>query len=187
MKTLHLQATELACITPVFTQLVEILGACINEGASLGFHKPAQADLLQQYWHDISDELRLKQRHFYAIFTGDTVLACVQLVPCDKQNGTHRAEIEKLLVRPSAQRQGLARKLVQFLEQQAVAKKLRLLILDTHTGDKSELFYQALNYQKSGQIPNFVTDASGQFNATSYYYKVLPEEPAIATCPQLNR
>ncbi|OHU94216.1 hypothetical protein BIW53_16970 [Pseudoalteromonas byunsanensis] len=170
-----MQVTELTCVDSLFTQLVELLGACINDGASLGFYKPAQTDLLQQYWHRTNNELRLKQRHLYAILSDDTVLACVQLVPCYKQNGTHRAEIEKLLVHPKAQRQGLARKLMQFLEQQTIVQGFRLLVLDTQTGDKSELFYQALNYQKSGEIPNFVSDAGGQFNATSYYYKVLSQ------------
>ncbi|MCF6437068.1 GNAT family N-acetyltransferase [Pseudoalteromonas sp. MMG022] len=173
MKTSPIQVKELTCITPLLPQLVELLSACINDDASLGFYKPAQADLLAQYWHSIENELALKQRRLFATFDNQTLLGCVQLLPCRKQNGTHRAEVEKLLVPPSAQRQGRARMLMRYVEQHASTQGISLLVLDTQSGDKSELFYHALGYQKAGEIPYFVTDATGQLNATSYYYKVL--------------
>ncbi|BBN82406.1 N-acetyltransferase [Pseudoalteromonas sp. A25] len=155
------------------TQLIELLGACINEGASLGFYAPADTQQLTSYWQDTEASVAQNKRCLYAVFHGDTLIASVQLVPCQKQNGQHRAEVEKLIVHPQAQRQGLARKLMAALEADALQKGLKLLFLDTQTGDKSELFYQALGYIKSGEIPKFVTDSNGTFSSTSYYYKLL--------------
>ncbi|WP_342365977.1 GNAT family N-acetyltransferase [Pseudoalteromonas sp. S16_S37] len=160
-------------IRPLQLQLIELLGACINEGASLGFYAPADVKQLTSYWQDIEASVAQNKRSLYAIFHGDTPIASVQLVPCQKQNGRHRAEVEKLIVHPHAQRQGLARKLMAALEADALQQGIKLLFLDTQTGDKSELFYQALGYQKSGQIPHFVTNSEGVFSSTSYYYKQL--------------
>ncbi|NOU52544.1 GNAT family N-acetyltransferase [Pseudoalteromonas sp. JBTF-M23] len=154
-------------------QLIELLGACINEGASLGFYAPADAKRLTSYWQGVEASVAQKKRSLYAIFHDDMLIASVQLVPCQKQNGQHRAEVEKLVVHPQVQRQGLARKLMAALEADALQQGIKLLFLDTQTGDKSELFYQALGYSKSGEIPKFVTDSNGTFSSTSYYYKLL--------------
>ncbi|WP_228553070.1 GNAT family N-acetyltransferase [Pseudoalteromonas sp. PPB1] len=93
--------------------------------------------------------------------------------PCQKQNGRHRGEIEKLLVHPAYQRQGIAQALIQRLEAYASQAGISLLVLDTQSGDKSERFYQATGFTKSGQIPHFVSDEQGALYATSYYFKRL--------------
>ncbi|KZN48188.1 GNAT family N-acetyltransferase [Pseudoalteromonas luteoviolacea] len=154
-------------------QLCELLSTCIEDDASLGFYKPANPDLLQQYWHSVAKAIAAKERKLYILYQGDAVVATVQLSLCMKENGQHRAEVEKLLVHPDAQRSGYATILMRHVEQSALENRRTLLVLDTQSGDEAELFYQAIGYTKVGQIPFYVSDNQNQLHSTSYYYKFL--------------
>lgn len=160
------------------TQLMEklclLLADCIGQGASLGFHRPANMAQLYDYWHSVAMAVRTKQKALFTVETAHGALVgTAQLSYCSKQNGQHRAEIEKLLIDPQYQRQGIARNLLRHIETVAHSKGLQLLFLDTATGDKSEDFYKALNYALCGAIPNYVSCEQGKFHSTSIYYKLL--------------
>ncbi|WP_410007666.1 GNAT family N-acetyltransferase [Pseudoalteromonas holothuriae] len=72
-------------------------------------------------------ELRQHKLTIFTVFHEQALIASAQLVPCRKQNGKHRAEIEKLLVHPEAQRQGLATKLMEAVKQYALTQHIKLL------------------------------------------------------------
>ncbi|KID58082.1 hypothetical protein JF50_04920 [Pseudoalteromonas luteoviolacea] len=156
-----------------YTQLCTLLIDCIEQGASLGFHAPANPDILQQYWQSVAQAMANKERQLFALYQGERLMAAVQLSLCMKENGQHRAEVEKLLVHPNTQRKGYATILMRHMELSALENKRTLLVLDTQSGDKAELFYQAIGYTKVGEIPCYVTDKCGQLHSTSYYYKYL--------------
>lgn len=59
-----------------------------------------------------------------------------------KANGTHRAEIVKLMVHPGSRRQGLAARLPATAEQTARRHGVSLLLLDTEAGSDAEALYQ---------------------------------------------
>ncbi|AOT09566.1 GNAT family N-acetyltransferase [Pseudoalteromonas luteoviolacea] len=157
-------------------QLCALLTDCIEQGASLGFHDPANLDTVQQYWQSVAQAIINKERQLFALFQGETLVATVQLSLCIKENGQHRAEVKKLLVHPNTQRTGYATILMRHIEQSASQNKRTLLVLDTQSGDKAELFYQAIGYTKAGQIPCYVSDKHGQLHSTSYYYKYLDSD-----------
>ncbi|KZX01992.1 hypothetical protein JL49_02680 [Pseudoalteromonas luteoviolacea] len=156
--------------------LTKLLGCCIDSGASLGFYKESESNILTKYWQSVNRELENKLRLLYILYDNNEVQATVQLALCHKQNGRHRAEVEKLLVQPRAHRKGYATKLMAYVESHALKQGIQLLVLDTQSGDKAELFYQASGYTKVGQIPNYVSDQEGRFHSTSYYYKHLKLE-----------
>ncbi|MDK2594873.1 GNAT family N-acetyltransferase [Pseudoalteromonas obscura] len=165
---------QLRCIDDnTQNQLSILLQACIETGASLGFYKASESNILTKYWQSVNRELENKLRLLYILYDNNEVQATVQLALCHKQNGRHRAEVEKLLVQPRAHRKGYATKLMAYVESQALKQGIQLLVLDTQSGDKAELFYQASGYTKVGQIPNYVSDQEGRFHSTSYYYKHL--------------
>ncbi|AZZ97272.1 GNAT family N-acetyltransferase [Pseudoalteromonas sp. R3] len=148
------------------------LQACVAQGASLGFYHPLCDADATDYWTQVNTELTEKKRLLLGAYINQQLVASVQLVPCQKQNGRHRGEVEKLLVHPDYQRQGIAQTLMQHLEVYASQLGIKLLVLDTQSGDKSELFYQAVGFTKSGEIPHFVSDQQGVLYATSYYFKL---------------
>jgi ribosomal protein S18 acetylase RimI-like enzyme len=97
----------------------------------------------------------------------------VQLHLVQKPNGLHRAEVVKLLVHPGARRQGIARRLMAVLEEEAGRLQRTLLVLDTREGDPSNLLYRSLGYREAGRIPHFCRSEDGRLDATVIYYKLL--------------
>ena len=97
----------------------------------------------------------------------------MQLVRATKANALHRAEIEKLMVHPDFRQQGIAMQLLILAEQKARELNLKLLLLDTRTGDVSEQLYIKSGFERAGHIPQFALSHNGVLNATTLFYKLL--------------
>ena len=152
--------------------LVELLIDSVSNGASVGFLNPVNSSTAKEYWQNVlsipEDELVL----WVATF-GETIVGSVQLALCSKENGRHRAEVQKLMVLSSARGHRIASRLMQILETYARQTGRFLLVLDTEAGSLAESVYQHLNWQKAGEIPDYARNAAGQLHATAYYFKLL--------------
>jgi ribosomal protein S18 acetylase RimI-like enzyme len=149
--------------------LSDLLIKVVDDGASIGFLPPLQQDAAVDYWKEvIKPEVIL----WSAVCDG-LIAGTIQLHLVLKQNGSHRAEVSKLMVDPSYRRKGIAQMLMQTAEDFARLKGRSLLILDTRTGDPSNILYKLLGYIEVGQIPNYARSANGQLHGTSIYYKQL--------------
>jgi ribosomal protein S18 acetylase RimI-like enzyme len=103
----------------------------------------------------------------------------VQLLLAMPDNGRHRAEVVKLMVHPDARRRGIARSLMQQVQQSALEQHRHLLVLDTLTGDTAEGMYRLLGFQLAGSIPQYALASNGSaLDATSYMYKLLSTSPS---------
>lgn len=149
--------------------LTEILVACVAEGASLGFLPPLTRELAWSWW------ARLPQTGIalYIAERDGRVIGTVQLHDASSANGAHRGEVAKLMIHPSARRQGLARELMLHLETEARAVGKTLLVLDTREGDPSNDLYRALGYHEGGRIPDWARNSFGGYSATVFWYKLL--------------
>ncbi len=165
------------------TDLVELLRDSVDGGASVGFLPPLPGAAATAYWHGVFDAMREGSRWMWIATSQDGALAgSVQLDLCMKANGMHRAEVSKLLVHSRARRQGIGRKLMSALEDDATAHGRTTLVLDTRAGDPSESVYQSIGWHKVGEIPEYARSANGQLHATAFYYKLLvPRPPARPT------
>jgi ribosomal protein S18 acetylase RimI-like enzyme len=99
------------------------------------------------------------------------IAGTVQLHLCKKPNGTHRAEVAKLMTHPDYRKKGIARQLMQDIEIRAKQEYRSLLVLDTREGDPSNLLYQSIGYMEAGRIPNFAQSETGELDTTVLYYK----------------
>lgn len=153
-------------------RLTALLINVVNQGASLGFLANIDQCKAESYWRDVSQALA---RHTILITVSDAdqVLGAVQLVLCTKDNGQHRAEIQKLMVHSEHQGRGISSQLMQAAEIAARAAERYLLILDTEVGSPAELIYQHWGWQKAGEVPNYALDPQGRLHGTAYYYKAL--------------
>ncbi|KAJ7846615.1 acyl-CoA N-acyltransferase [Mycena olivaceomarginata] len=86
-----------------------------------------------------------------------------------------RGTVEKLLVSPKFRRRGLARKLMEKLEEEAKARGQTLLTLDTTTGGSAEMVYPKLGYIQLGVIPNYagVHPLTGSLMSGTWFWKQL--------------
>lgn len=146
---------------------------CVNSDASVGFLPPVDEQAIATYWRDVEQDLQLNKRRLFVAIDNDVVVGCVQLALCKKANGSHRGEVEKLMVHSNARGQGIAKRLMSRMEQSAKSFALSLLVLDTRHGDIASTLYRSIGYTEAGSIPQFARSANGELEATVYFYKLL--------------
>jgi acetyltransferase len=159
--------------TALRPQLISLLQANVDGGASIGFLPPLLAAEAGAYWQDVEEALRGPYRILFIARQADQIVGSVQLDLVAKPNGAHRAEVIKLMVQPTQRRQGIARMLMLALEAQAQAADRTTLVLDTRQGDPSEQLYRSLGYTCIGVIPQYCISANGNLDGSAFYYKLI--------------
>lgn len=152
--------------------LSALLIDAVHGGASVGFLGPRAIERARNYWLDVLDSLGPELALWVAETDGE-IVGSVQLGPCSKENGRHRADVQKLLVLSSHRGQGVSRALMGELEACAVADGRTLLVLDTVAGSPVELVYRHFRWQKVGEIPEYAAMPDGELRATACYFKRL--------------
>src|SRR5262245_8001928 len=109
----------------------DLIDDAVNGGASIGFLRPLDRSLAERYWEDVFVAVGTGTRFLLIASIGAEIVGSGQLDLCQKQNGAHRAEIQKLLVLTRHRRQGIAAALMRAVEREAAAATRSLLFLDT--------------------------------------------------------
>lgn len=162
------------------SQLMNLLADTVNNAASIGFLRPLDSTLNEQYWDSVLESVRAGQKILLTALLDDRVVGSVQAEPCPKQNGRHRAEVQKLMVLTTYRRDGIARKLMSAIEVESQNAGRSLLFLDTVTGSPAEQVYQRLGWTKSGCIPNYAVSPDGILESTTIFYKILDQGSQLA-------
>jgi acetyltransferase len=153
--------------------LIALLLDAVEHGASVGFLANLDTQGAHAYFAQVETALMEGSLLFWVAHKQDRVLGSVQLSLCQKPNGLNRAEIQKLLVLSEARRRGIARLLMQAVEQEAASHKRGLLYLDTEAGSDAEQLYRHLGYQCIGGLPDYACGPDGTYRANAIYYKTL--------------
>ncbi len=149
------------------SELAELLIKVVDDGASIGFLPPIRRVEAEIYWGTVlTPEVLL-----FIAKSNNQIIGSVQVHLSTKQNGSHRAEIAKLMTHPHYRRNGIGRSLMQRAEEIAKQKNRSLLVLDTREGDPSNKLYSSLGYIQAGRIPNYAISENGELAATIIYYK----------------
>ncbi len=152
--------------------LTELLVDTVDRGASVGFFAPMRTATADAYWDDVLAHLGPALLLWVAEADG-TVAGSVQLALCERENGRHRADVQKLFVHGLHRGRGIASLLMAALEAQARAHGRSLLVLDTLAGSAAESVYRHLGWIRVGEIPEFAAFPDGTLQPTAYYYKIL--------------
>lgn len=163
----EVQIEQLAVIGDEIDQLSELLVQVVNDGASIGFLPAMPLAEATKYWQNVINPDVI----LYVAKINNQIVGSVQLHLCSKQNGTHRAEIAKLITHPAYRRRGIARSLMRQAHADAERQGRSLLVLDTREGDPSNDLYRSMGYIQAGRIPDYAQSASGELDATVIYYK----------------
>jgi GNAT superfamily N-acetyltransferase len=151
-------------------QLCTLLQDAVEGGASVGFLAPVSMEIAMEYWRQVSKNLLGNLILWVAKIDGH-IVGAIQLELSSKENGKHRAEIQKLFVLRENRGNSLSSELMSTAEQFAIANGRALLVLDTQVGSKAESIYQHLGWTLVGQIPNYAASPTGDLHATAYYFK----------------
>lgn len=153
--------------------LIVLLLDAVNDGASIGFLADLDEREAAEYFAQVHAAMTDGSLLLWVAHEQSRVLGSVQLSLCQKPNGLNRAEIQKLLVLSDSRRRGIARLLMQAVEQEAATRKRGLLYLDTEAGSDAEQLYRHLGYQCIGGLPDYACGPDGIYRANAIYYKTL--------------
>ncbi len=155
--------------------LAELLHACVHAGASVNFVLPFAIAEARAFWTaEVAPALVAGTRHLIVARISGKLVGSVQLDLDMPPNQRHRCEASKLLVHPSARRQGVGRKLMVALERVAKGEGRTLITLDTRRGDSAEPLYRGLGYEVAGIIPGYARAPDAErLDDTIYMYKSL--------------
>lgn len=89
----------------------------VDQGASVSFLAPLDRETARRYWSQVPGPgvvLLVAERD-------GVIIGTAQLHLATPPNGSHRAEVAKVLVHPAVQRRGIARRLMLALEEEVDA------------------------------------------------------------------
>ena len=158
---------------PVIAGLCTLLIDAVEDGASVGFLASITRDSALGYWQRVIAALP-DGMALWVAESGGEVVGTVQVSRCTKDNGRHRAEVQKLLVLRARRGQGISTALMNTVDDFSAASGITLLVLDTIANSPAEFVYRRLGWQKVGEIPDYATMPDGELRPTAYYYKRCP-------------
>jgi GNAT superfamily N-acetyltransferase len=168
-----IESIDTATALKVLPELIELLQDSVDSGASIGFWSPLQYETASGYWQEIIKELDRGYRILLVGYAQGKVVASAQLSFISKQNGSHRVELQKLMVHTKYRGLGYGCTILTAVEDMAKTRGCRLLFLDTRSGDTAEQLYLKQGYTCAGVIPQYIVEADGTFTDTVIYYKLL--------------
>jgi ribosomal protein S18 acetylase RimI-like enzyme len=170
----HIERLSEEQARPLLPKLVALLQDTVQSGSSVGFLPPLTFEAAENYWLETLDEVAQGKRILLVSSeAGDIVTGTVQLALVTKQNGLHRAEVQKLLVHTGFRHRGIAYALMGAVEESARASERTLLVLDTEQGSIAEKLYEKYGYTRAGVIPQYALSTDGSLITTVLFYKLL--------------
>ena len=149
------------------TMLMEV----VANGGSVGFMQPVTRERATTFWNGVLAAADRGERIVLGAWEGDHLVATVSLLLDFPPNQPHRAEIAKMMTRPSHRGRGIASALMRRAEALAVEHTRTLLVLDTAADEGASEFYERLGYTLTGEIPDYALKPLGGLTATKIYWK----------------
>jgi len=155
--------------------LSHILADSVAAGASISFMSPLSYDEAGLFWsRDVCPQVITGKRILFGALRDNKLLGTVQLITDMPPNQSHRCEVAKMIVHPSARRLGIGRSLMIHVLEQARLLGKTLVTLDTKTGDAAEPLYASLGFEIAGIIPDYAWDSNGQVkHSTTYMFQKI--------------
>jgi len=159
-------------------ELVALLADAVDGGASVGFVLPHASAEYERHWDEVAAAVDAGRSTVLVCERDGRLVGTVQLTPCARANGRHRAEVQKLLVLRAARESGIGTMLMHEVEALAIRRGHRLLLLDTRGDSAAERLYHRLGWQAFGSVPDYACDPDGTSAACTFFYKPCGERVA---------
>ena len=156
-----------------------LLRDCVTDGFSIGFLSPFTLKEADIYWKEIS-ELIPKGNLYLFILTSATspsdsqpILGSIQLHTISKNAHLHRGEVAKVLVSPNARRQGIARLLMEHVEDFARGIGREMLTLDAASEGPANEMYRKLGWEEWGTCKGYAKWPDGSNCDATFFRKEI--------------
>jgi len=154
-------------------ELCDVLAECVNGGASVGFMLPFSPQHAEPFWRSVAENVGEGGTIHVVAEVDGRVVGTVQVGLASKPNQPHRGDLMKLLVHPKARGLGLARKLMEKVEQEAAARGMAVPFW-------CWIRRQAVMPRRS--IPALAGSASGSFPTTPCFLMgVIAAQPCFTS------
>ncbi|MFI6862844.1 GNAT family N-acetyltransferase [Streptomyces sp. NPDC050421] len=170
-------------------ELAALLVETVEGGSSVGFLAPLDRDSAACWWRERAASVDAGHHEVWIARDGERIAGTIGLARAPLPNARHRAEVAKLMVRPSARGRGLGRRLLDAAERSAAGDGVTLLVLDTESGSPAERLYRSAGWTECGSVPDYAADPAGVLKPTTFYYKAAGRDgsaPVVATSPSTS-
>ena len=154
-------------------QLSSLLVETVEAGGSVSFMHPLSPHDASCFWEDSLAAAAGGSRVVFGAWDGAFLAGTVTLLLDFPPNQPHRAEVAKMMTRPSHRGRGVATALMRALEAEAARRGKTLLVLDTAEDGGAATLYERLGYTRAGVIPDFALKPHGGLTGTILYWKRL--------------
>jgi ribosomal protein S18 acetylase RimI-like enzyme len=152
-------------------QLSEILIDVVASGGSVSFMHQLPQATADAFWDSALASAARGERIVLGAWDGAILAGTVTLLLDCPPNQPHRAEIAKLMTRPTYRGQGIATALMHAAEALAQQRDRTLLVLDTATEGGAATLYERLGFTLAGEIPDYALKPHGGLTGTLIYWK----------------
>lgn len=174
------EALDAAAAVSAERRLAEVLKACVDDGAVVGFLAPLALEKARSFWRDRAAEVAAGKRVILCAWVDGAIAGCLQLDMDTPENQSHRAEVRQLIVDPAFRRRGVGRELMARIDEAGLTHGRRLLVLRTWPGGPAEAIVRSLGWNFVGVIPGYAIRPTGEPVDEGYWWKRVDEAGAAA-------
>ena len=152
--------------------LCDATEAAILDGSGFGWLKAPTRNRLETYWRGV---LVVPERELFVARLDSTVAGSAQLIkpPPNQEARAFAATLATHFVAPWARGHGLARALVNAVEEAARAGGFEVLALNVRETQEAAIkLYESVGYERWGTLPTYAR-VDGRMIAGHYYVKSL--------------
>ena len=168
----------LAASPETIAALAALLTETVAAGGSVSFMHPLAREEAVAFWTRSLAAAARDERVVFGAFDGDDLVSTLTLLVDCPPNQPHRAELAKMMTRPSHRGRGLASALIRAAEREAARRGRWLIVLDTATDEGAAGLYERHGYRLAGEIPEYALKPHGGLTGTLLYWKRLAGAPA---------
>lgn len=178
-RKLETPKTSVGCVTelnlPDLNDLCDATDEAIRAGGGFGWLKLPARDILERYWQGV---VAMPSRLLYAARLDDVICGTAQLVlpPKNNEAQSFAVQLTTNFISPWARKYGLARKLLDFVEDDARERGFSVINLDVRETQTAAIgLYESAGYVHMGTHP-FYAQVEGEVIRGRYYYKVINDD-----------
>jgi ribosomal protein S18 acetylase RimI-like enzyme len=152
--------------------LCEATVAAIEDGGGFGWLKAPARRVLESYWNGV---LLVPERALFVARLNSTICGAVQLVAPPKNNEAQAfaAQLTGNFLAPWSRGHGLARRMVEAVEDGARAAGYAILNLDVRATQEAAIgLYETMGFQRWGEHPAYAR-VDGKVITGYFYFKRL--------------